>query len=103
MISQTPRFRKPQPTGQRRRSYENPLDARNVWQQIAHANPACLAGSEQRVCAIGLPGPAEAAARRARPMMPAGVSTMMGNLGWLVQAQRNRAVTRLGARPLRKP
>jgi hypothetical protein len=49
----------------------------------------------------GQPAPSEAAALMARPMMPAGVYTMMGNLGWLMLAQRNRALTRLRARPLR--
>jgi hypothetical protein len=51
--------------------------------------------------AQGKPAPEEAVALMARPMMPAGVYTMMGNLGWLMLARRNRALTRLGARPFR--
>jgi hypothetical protein len=75
-----------------------PLAQRNG---MAHNVIAALDLAAEALSA-GKPAPAEAAALMARPMMPAGVYTMMGNVGWLMQARRNRALTRLGARPLRE-
>jgi len=45
------------------------------------------------------PVPAEAIALMARPFIPASAYMLMGDLGWLMQARRNRALTRLSARP----
>jgi hypothetical protein len=47
----------------------------------------------------GEPVPAEAVARVAKPMMPAVVYTVMGNLGWRRQASRHGARGSLAARP----
>ena len=49
--------------------------------------------------AEGEPVPAEAIALMARPFIPASAYMLMGDLGWLMQARRNRALTRLAARP----
>lgn len=49
--------------------------------------------------AAGQPAPQEAIALLARPLMPLRVYTIMGDLGWRIQAQRNGALTRLRARP----
>jgi len=49
--------------------------------------------------AEGEPVPAEAIALMARPFIPASAYMLMGDLGWLMQARRNRALTRLSARP----
>jgi len=49
--------------------------------------------------AEGKPAPEEAVARMARPFIPARAYMLMGDLGWLMQARRNRVLTRLGARP----
>jgi len=51
--------------------------------------------------AEGKPAPTEAITRMARPFIPARAYMLMGNLGWLSQARRNRVFTRLGARPFR--
>jgi hypothetical protein len=45
------------------------------------------------------PVPAEAIALMARPFIPARAYMLMGDVGWLMQARRNRALTRLAARP----
>jgi hypothetical protein len=49
--------------------------------------------------AAGSTAPTEAIALLARPMMPLRVYTFMGDLGWRMQARRNRVVTHLRARP----
>jgi hypothetical protein len=49
--------------------------------------------------AAGDPAPEEAVALMARPFIPARAYTLMGDLGWLMQARRNHALTRLAARP----
>jgi hypothetical protein len=49
--------------------------------------------------AEGEAAPAEAAALMARPFIPARAYMLMGGLGWLMQARRNRVLTRLAARP----
>lgn len=64
--------------------------AHNVVAALDRA-AAALAGGE--------PVPEEAATVMARPFIPALVYMLMGNLGWLMQARRNRALTRLAARP----
>ncbi len=51
--------------------------------------------------AAGKPAPEEAATLLARPILPAPAYVLMGDLGWLVQARRNRALTRLFARPFK--
>jgi hypothetical protein len=45
------------------------------------------------------PVPAEAIALMARPFIPVSAYMLMGDVGWLAQARRNRALTRLAARP----
>ena len=49
--------------------------------------------------AAGKPAPEEAVTLMARPFIPARAYMLMGDLGWLMQARRNRALTRLAARP----
>jgi len=49
--------------------------------------------------AEGEPTPVEAGALMARPFIPASAYMLMGDLGWLMQARRNRVLTRLAARP----
>jgi hypothetical protein len=49
--------------------------------------------------AAGKPAPEEAIALMARPFLPASAYMLMGDLGWLMLARRNRVLTRLGARP----
>ena len=49
--------------------------------------------------ATGQPVPEEATTLMARPFIPARAYMLMGALGWLMEAQRNRALTRLAARP----
>lgn len=49
--------------------------------------------------AAGSPAPAEAVQLMARPFIPATAYMLMGALGWLMLARRNRTLTRLGARP----
>ena len=49
--------------------------------------------------AAGEPAPEEAVALMARPFIPARAYMLMGDVGWLMQARRNRALTRLAARP----
>jgi hypothetical protein len=49
--------------------------------------------------AEGEPVPSEAIALMARPFIPASAYMLMGDVGWLAQARRNRALTRLAARP----
>ena len=49
--------------------------------------------------AEGEPAPVEAGALMARPFIPARAYMLMGDLGWLTQARRNRVSTRLAARP----
>ncbi len=49
--------------------------------------------------AEGEPTPEEAVALMARPFIPAQAYMLMGDLGWLMQARRNHALTHLGARP----
>jgi hypothetical protein len=49
--------------------------------------------------AAGEPAPEEAVALMARPFIPATVYMLMGDFGWLMLAGRNRALTRLAARP----
>ncbi len=51
------------------------------------------------VPAEGKPAPAEAIALMARLALPARVYMLLGDIGWLMQARRNRALTRLAARP----
>jgi hypothetical protein len=48
----------------------------------------------------GRPVPEEAQALLARPMIPARLYTLLGNLGWLRAARRQGALRRLGDRPL---
>lgn len=43
--------------------------------------------------------PGEAAALAARPLIPEGRYTLLGNAGWLVTARRNKALLRLRDRP----
>jgi hypothetical protein len=52
--------------------------------------------------AAGRPAPEEAIALMARPFIPATAYMLMGDLGWLMQARQNRALTRLGARPFKR-
>jgi hypothetical protein len=52
--------------------------------------------------AAGKPVPTEAVALMARPFIPASAYMLMGDLGWLMEARRNRALTRLAARPFGK-
>ena len=52
--------------------------------------------------AEGEPVPAEAIALMARPFIPASAYMLMGDLGWLAQARRNRVLTRLAARPFKQ-
>jgi hypothetical protein len=47
----------------------------------------------------GEPMSSEAIALMARPFIPASAYMLMGDLGWLMQARRHRAMTRLAARP----
>jgi len=49
--------------------------------------------------AEGKPAPQEAVALLAQPFIPARAYMLMGDLGWLMQARHNRALTRLAARP----
>jgi hypothetical protein len=49
--------------------------------------------------AAGEPAPEEAVELMARPFIPATAYMLIGDLGWLMQAGRNRVLTRLGARP----
>ena len=49
--------------------------------------------------AAGKPVPTEAVSLMARPFIPASAYMLMGDLGWVMQARRNRVVTRLAARP----
>ena len=49
--------------------------------------------------AAGEPVPTEAVACMTRPFIPASAYMLMGDLGWLMQAWRSRALTRLAARP----
>jgi hypothetical protein len=49
--------------------------------------------------AEGEPAPAEANALMARPFIPTRAYMLMGDIGWLRQARRNRVVTHLRARP----
>jgi hypothetical protein len=49
--------------------------------------------------AAGEPAPEEAVELMARPFIPATAYMLMGDLGWLMLAVRNRALMRLGARP----
>jgi hypothetical protein len=49
--------------------------------------------------AEGEPVPAEAIALMTRPFIPARAYMLMGDVGWLMQARRNRALTRLAERP----
>jgi hypothetical protein len=49
--------------------------------------------------AAGEPAPEEAVALMARPFIPSTAYMLMGDLGWLMRAGRNRVLTRLGARP----
>lgn len=49
--------------------------------------------------AAGDPAPEEALALLKRPILPAPAYVLMGDLGWLLQARRSRALTRLLARP----
>ena len=49
--------------------------------------------------AEGEPVPTEAIALMARPFIPASAYMLMGDVGWLMQARHNRALTRLAARP----
>jgi hypothetical protein len=51
----------------------------------------------------GRPAPDEAVALMARPFIPATAYMLVGDLGWLLQARQNRALTRLGARPFHQP
>jgi hypothetical protein len=51
--------------------------------------------------AAGKPASEEAVALMARPFIPSGAYMLMGDLGWLMQARRNRVLTHLGARPFR--
>ena len=48
------------------------------------------------------PVPAEAIALMARPFIPARAYMLMGDVGWLAQARRNRVLTRLRARPFKQ-
>ena len=50
--------------------------------------------------AAGQPLPEEAIAAMEQPMMPARLYTLVGGLGWRMQALRNGAFLRLGATPL---
>jgi hypothetical protein len=52
--------------------------------------------------AEGEPLPAEAVALMARPFIPARAYMLMGDVGWLTQARRNRVLTRLAARPFKQ-
>jgi hypothetical protein len=47
----------------------------------------------------GEPVPSAAIALMARPFIPARAYMLMGDVGWLAQARRNRVLTRLAARP----
>ena len=49
--------------------------------------------------AAGRPAPEEALALMARPFIPTSAYMLMGDLGWLMEARRNRALTRLAERP----
>ena len=50
--------------------------------------------------AAGQSLPEEAIAAMEQPMMPARLYTLVGGLGWRMQALRNGAFLRLGATPL---
>ena len=50
----------------------------------------------------GEPVPSEAIALMARPFIPASAYMLMGDAGWLIEARRNRALTRLAAQPFRQ-
>jgi hypothetical protein len=52
--------------------------------------------------AAGEPVPPKAAALMARPILPLRAYKLMGDLGWLMQARRNRALNRLRARPFKQ-
>ena len=52
--------------------------------------------------AAGEPVPAKAAALMARPILPLRAYKLIGDLGWLMQARRNHALTRLRARPFKQ-
>jgi hypothetical protein len=49
--------------------------------------------------AEGGPVPAEATALMTRPFIPARAYVLMGDVGWVMQARRHRALIRLAARP----
>jgi hypothetical protein len=46
--------------------------------------------------------PSEAESLMRRPMMPKRLYLLAGNAGWIMTARKNRALRRLGARPLRE-
>lgn len=52
--------------------------------------------------AAGEPAPEQAIALMAQPFIPGRAYTLMGNFGWLMEARRHRALTRLGERPFRQ-
>ena len=52
--------------------------------------------------AAGEPVPAKAAALMARPILPLQAYKLIGDLGWLMQARHNHALTRLRARPFKQ-
>jgi hypothetical protein len=52
--------------------------------------------------AEGEPVPAEAITLMARPFIPTRAYMLMGDVGWLAQARRNRVLTRLRARPFKQ-
>ena len=52
--------------------------------------------------AAGEPVPHQVAERMAQPLMPALAYMLMGDVGWLMTAQRNHVLTKLGAQPLRQ-
>jgi hypothetical protein len=67
-----------------------------VHNVVAALDPVAAALAE------GEPVPAEAIALMARPFIPAGAYMLMGDVGWLAQARRNRVLTRLRARPFKQ-
>jgi hypothetical protein len=53
--------------------------------------------------AQGEPAPAEAVALMAQPLIPTRAYMIMGGLGWVVEAARHGALTKLRARPFAPP
>ena len=63
------------------------------------ARPAAALDLAADAIAQGIAVPDEAIALMAKPFIPMTGYMLMGDIGWLAEARRNHALTRLGARP----